>query len=105
MLQGRKVLAANLGPVTGAAEEFAEWRHVSADLASNPDLSEARVLLGMVRGLPRQRCPGAAAGWAPGRQLTAAASPLGPVALGLVTPWACGGMCSVWGAGVAAGHH
>jgi hypothetical protein len=68
MAQGWKVLAAALGPPPsfpysrGGDEEFAESERTSAELASSADLSEARVLLGMVRGLPPRGFPGAAAG-------------------------------------------
>jgi hypothetical protein len=54
MSQGRKVLAASLGYwyESGAlVRDVAEWRCVSAELASSLDLSEACVLLGMVRVL------------------------------------------------------
>jgi hypothetical protein len=62
MAQGQKVLAAILAYFSATAED-AEWQRISAELACSPDLSEARVLLGMkVRGLPPLGCPGAAAG-------------------------------------------
>jgi hypothetical protein len=66
MAQGQKVLAAILDyrSVTDAGDaEDSEWRRISAELACSPDLSKARVLLGMkVGGLSPLGCPGAAAG-------------------------------------------
>jgi hypothetical protein len=52
MAQGRKVLAATLAPAEKLPWMEDEWRRISSDLACSPDLSEARVLLEMVRGLP-----------------------------------------------------
>jgi hypothetical protein len=64
------VLAANVQPppllvysTDDDAEHDAGWRRVSDELACSPDLSEARVLLGMeVRGLPPLGCTGTASG-------------------------------------------
>jgi hypothetical protein len=54
MVQGQKVLAANLDRSLDLnGENLAEWLRISAELASSPDLSEARMVLGMkVRVLP-----------------------------------------------------
>jgi hypothetical protein len=89
MAQGRKVLAANLW---GIDDESA-----ATELASSPDLLEARVLLKLVRGLPPWGAPSGCCGVTP-RQHDGGHLPLGPVVLGLVALWACGGMCAVRGA-------